>query len=63
MTAPVGFIGLGNIGSPMAGHLVDWPGGLVVCDVRPEACEPFVARGARAAPSPTEVLRGDGAAG
>jgi 3-hydroxyisobutyrate dehydrogenase-like beta-hydroxyacid dehydrogenase len=51
----VGFIGLGNIGAPMAGHLVDWPGGLVVCDVRPEAMEPFVAKGARAAGTPAEV--------
>jgi len=55
MSGAVGFIGLGNIGAPMAEHLVDWPGGLVVCDVRPEACEPFVARGARAAATPAEV--------
>jgi len=54
-TGAVGFIGLGNIGAPMAGHLVDWPGGLVVCDVRPEAVEPFVAKGARAAATPAEV--------
>ena len=33
----VGFIGLGQMGTPMAGHLVGWPDGLVVCDVRPEA--------------------------
>lgn len=55
MSRAVGFIGLGNIGAPMAGHLVDWPGGLVVCDVRPEAVEPFVAQGARAAATPAEV--------
>ena len=55
MTGAVGFIGLGNIGAPMAGHLVDWPGGLVVCDVRPEATESFVARGARAVATPGEV--------
>ena len=55
MTHAVGFIGLGNIGAPMAGHLVDWPGGLVVCDVRPDACEPFVAEGARAVATPAEV--------
>lgn len=46
----VGFIGLGQIGAPLATHLLDWPGGLVVCDVRPEATEPFVARGAVAVP-------------
>jgi len=51
----VGFIGLGNIGAPMAGHLVDWPGGLVVCDVRADACEPLVAGGARAVATPAEV--------
>ena len=44
MSAAVGFIGLGQIGAPMAEHLLGWPGGLVVCDVRPEACEPFVAK-------------------
>jgi 3-hydroxyisobutyrate dehydrogenase-like beta-hydroxyacid dehydrogenase len=51
----IGFIGLGQIGSPMAGHLVDWPGGLVVCDVRPEAVAPFAERGARVAATPEEV--------
>jgi 3-hydroxyisobutyrate dehydrogenase-like beta-hydroxyacid dehydrogenase len=55
VTGAVGFIGLGNIGAPMAEHLVDWPGGLVVCDVRPEACEPFVTKGARAVPTPADV--------
>ncbi|MBB1018500.1 NAD(P)-dependent oxidoreductase, partial [Dietzia sp. DQ11-71] len=43
--APVGFIGLGNMGAPIANRLLAWPGGLVVCDVRPEAAEPFVAEG------------------
>lgn len=56
MTA-VGFIGLGQIGAPMAGHLVDWPGGLVVCDVRPEATAPFAERGAVVAPTPADVAR------
>src|SRR6185436_10082917 len=27
-------------------HLVPWPGGLIVCDVRPEATQPFADRGA-----------------
>jgi 3-hydroxyisobutyrate dehydrogenase-like beta-hydroxyacid dehydrogenase len=30
----VGFVGLGQMGAPMAGHLVGWPGGLLVCDAR-----------------------------
>jgi 3-hydroxyisobutyrate dehydrogenase len=51
----VGFIGLGNIGAPMATRLLGWPGGLVVFDVRSEACEPYVAQGATAASSPAEV--------
>ncbi|MBI2169914.1 MAG: NAD(P)-dependent oxidoreductase [Actinobacteria bacterium] len=51
----VGFVGLGQIGAPMAGHLVDWPGGLVVCDVRPEAVAPFEAKGARVGTTPAET--------
>lgn len=43
---PVGFIGLGQIGAPMASRLVDWPGGLFVFDVRPEAMAPLVDAGA-----------------
>lgn len=42
----VGFVGLGQIGGPMAQRLTDWPGGLVVFDLRPEAAEPHVAAGA-----------------
>jgi 3-hydroxyisobutyrate dehydrogenase-like beta-hydroxyacid dehydrogenase len=53
--ARVGFIGLGQIGAPMAGHLVDHPGGLVVCDVRPEATAPLAERGATVAATPAEV--------
>ena len=52
---PVGFIGLGQIGAPMARRLLEWPGGLVVYDVRPEALLPFLEAGARAASSPREV--------
>lgn len=55
MSDAVGFIGLGNIGAPMAKRLVDWPDGLVVFDVRPEACEPYVAKGATAATTPAQV--------
>ncbi|MFD4292806.1 NAD(P)-dependent oxidoreductase [Rhodococcus sp. NPDC058532] len=51
----VGYIGLGNMGAPMAKRLLDWPGGLVVCDARPEAVEPFVADGAAAAATPAAV--------
>lgn len=51
----VGFIGLGQIGAPMAEHLLDRPGGLVVCDVRPEAVAPFAEKGAAVAAHPGEV--------
>ncbi len=56
----VGFIGLGNIGAPMARRLLDWPDGLVVLDVRAEACEPFVRKGATAAATPREVAEAAG---
>lgn len=54
-TAAVGFIGLGNIGAPMAKRLLEWPGGLVVRDVVPEATAPFSEQGAVVASSPAEV--------
>ena len=54
-TARVGFIGLGQIGAPMATHLLDWPGGLVVCDKRSEAMEPFIAGGAQGVATPAEA--------
>ncbi len=42
----LGFVGLGQLGRLVARHLVSWPGGLVVCDVRPEATRSFAQRGA-----------------
>ena len=51
MIGQIGFVGLGQIGAPMAGRLADWPGGLLVFDVRPEAMAPLVAQGAVAASS------------
>ncbi|TDC90530.1 NAD(P)-dependent oxidoreductase [Saccharopolyspora aridisoli] len=53
----VGFIGLGQIGAPMARKLLTWPDGLVVHDVRLEAVAKLVEGGARAATSPKEVAR------
>lgn len=52
---PVGFIGLGAIGAPIARHLLDRRGGLVVCDVSAEAVAPFVEAGAVAVATPREV--------
>ncbi|MFI6169577.1 NAD(P)-dependent oxidoreductase [Nocardia sp. NPDC051052] len=56
MTEPrIGFIGLGAMGAPMAKRLLDWPGGLTVCDVRAEAMQRYTEAGADAAASPAEV--------
>jgi 2-hydroxy-3-oxopropionate reductase len=51
MAGSVGFVGLGNIGAPIAKRLLDRPEGLVVYDIRAEACEPFVSAGATVAAS------------
>ncbi|MFC6878871.1 MULTISPECIES: NAD(P)-dependent oxidoreductase [Actinomadura] len=54
----VGFVGLGQMGAPMAAHLVDR--GLVVYDTRAEAAAPLVKAGARAARSVAEVAASAG---
>ncbi len=54
----VGFIGLGNMGRPMAGHLLDAGYRLRVHARRPEAMQPLVERGAVACGSPAEAARG-----
>lgn len=53
----VGFIGLGNMGSGMAGNIqkADYP--MVVYDLRAEVSQGFVERGARLGASPAEVAR------
>ena len=55
----LGYVGLGNMGAPMAARLADWPGGLTVYDVRPEAMTSLVEAGARAATSLAEVASAD----
>jgi 3-hydroxyisobutyrate dehydrogenase-like beta-hydroxyacid dehydrogenase len=50
----LGYIGLGNQGAPMAKRLADWPGGLIVFDVRTEAMTPLVELGA----SPADDIAG-----
>jgi 3-hydroxyisobutyrate dehydrogenase len=55
MSDQIGFIGLGNMGVPMAGRLINAGHALVVHDVRPEAARPLLARGATWADSPAEV--------
>ena len=53
--AHVGFIGLGQIGKPMARRLTSWAGGLTVCDANPDATRSFGERGIHVAATPAEV--------
>jgi 3-hydroxyisobutyrate dehydrogenase-like beta-hydroxyacid dehydrogenase len=55
----LGFIGLGNLGAPMAKRLVDWPGGLIVFDVRPDAATSFADAGVQVAETIGEVAAAD----
>jgi 3-hydroxyisobutyrate dehydrogenase-like beta-hydroxyacid dehydrogenase len=55
----LGYIGLGNMGAPMAKRLVDWPGGVTVFDVRTEAMTPLAEAGATLADSLADVADAD----
>jgi len=55
MTETVGFIGLGKMGEPMAGHILEAGHKLIVCDVRDEAVAALVGHGATTAKSPAAV--------
>src|SRR5688572_11744335 len=55
MPGPVGFIGLGNMGRPMALNLVKAGFALVVNDVDPAKVEPLRAQGAKVASSAADV--------
>ena len=55
----LGYIGLGNQGAPMAKRLAEWPGGLIVFDVRAESMAPFAELGATLAGSVAEVAKAD----
>jgi 3-hydroxyisobutyrate dehydrogenase-like beta-hydroxyacid dehydrogenase len=55
----LGYVGLGNQGAPMAKRLVDWPGGLVVYDVRLDAMTPLAEMGATLADSLADVAVAD----
>ncbi|MGD9802199.1 MAG: NAD(P)-dependent oxidoreductase [Hyphomicrobiaceae bacterium] len=50
-----GFLGVGNMGLPMAGKILDAGHELAVCDVREEAMRPLLERQARRAASPKEL--------
>jgi 3-hydroxyisobutyrate dehydrogenase-like beta-hydroxyacid dehydrogenase len=57
--AKLGYIGLGNMGAPMAKRLIDWPGGVTVFDVRAEAMTPLAEAGATLADSVADVATAD----
>lgn len=51
----IGFIGLGNMGAPMARRLIEAGHKLIVYDTRNDAVAPLVALGAQVASSPADV--------
>ena len=55
----LGYIGLGNMGTPMAKRLVEWPGGVTVFDVRTEAMTPLAELGATLADNVADVAAAD----
>ncbi|HWT49561.1 MAG TPA: NAD(P)-dependent oxidoreductase [Mycobacterium sp.] len=55
----LGYIGLGNMGAPMAKRLVDWPGGVIVYDIRADAMTPLAEAGATLADSVADVVAAD----
>jgi 3-hydroxyisobutyrate dehydrogenase len=55
----IGFIGIGNMGAPMAGHLVRKGFDVTVYDLRPEAMKAFIAQnGGRSASSLVDAAHG-----
>jgi len=58
MIKKIGFVGVGNMGNPMAGHLVKAGFDVTVFDARQEAMKAFLSQhGGRAAPSLIEVAQ------
>jgi 3-hydroxyisobutyrate dehydrogenase-like beta-hydroxyacid dehydrogenase len=55
----LGYIGLGNMGAPMAKRLIEWPGGVTVYDIRTEAMTPLAEAGATLADSLADVAAAD----
>lgn len=55
MAETIGFVGLGNVGAPMATRLAEAGHDLVVHDLRDNVLGPFLARGAQRAASPADV--------
>jgi 3-hydroxyisobutyrate dehydrogenase-like beta-hydroxyacid dehydrogenase len=57
--AALGYIGLGNMGAPMAKRMTGWPGGVTVYDIRTEAMTPLAEAGASLADSIADVAAAD----
>jgi len=55
----LGYIGLGNMGAPMAKRLVGWPGGVTVFDVRADAMTPLAELGVSLADGVADVAAAD----
>ncbi|OBH30348.1 oxidoreductase [Mycobacterium sp. E342] len=55
----LGYIGLGNMGAPMATKMTEWPGGVTVYDIRSEAMTPLAEKGAGLADSVADVAAAD----
>lgn len=51
----LGYIGLGNMGAPMATKMTEWPGGVTVYDIRTEAMTPLAEKGASLAGSVADI--------
>ncbi|MDP7706713.1 MULTISPECIES: NAD(P)-dependent oxidoreductase [unclassified Mycobacterium] len=55
----LGYIGLGNMGAPMATKMTEWPGGVTVYDIRAEAMAPLLEKGANGAASVADIAAAD----
>lgn len=55
----LGYIGLGNMGAPMATKMTEWPGGVTVYDIRTEAMTPLAEKGASLADCVADVAAAD----
>jgi 3-hydroxyisobutyrate dehydrogenase len=55
----IGFIGLGNMGGPMALNLIKKGHAVTVGDIRRQVAEPHLAAGAKWADTPADVARGN----
>lgn len=55
----LGYIGLGNMGAPMATKMTEWPGGVTVYDIRAETMAPLLEKGAHRADSLADIAAAD----